>query len=91
MVKSVIALTFFLSIASCRATVQVPIVPETVGSLSSSLTHVTHVTHVTSMPVHESTNLDPTSLVVETSEPSTNQSVTDDNRPTIETKQAHGF
>ena len=83
MIKSVIVLTFFLN--ACRATVQAPIVPETVGSLSPSLTHVY------SKPVHASTDLEPTSLVVETTEPSANQSVTDDNKPVIETKQAHGF
>jgi hypothetical protein len=82
MIKHVITLTLFIS--ACRASVPVTDT-ETVGALTRS------TTHVYAAPVHASTDLEPTALVIPESEPSANQSVTDNDRPSIEPKASHGF
>jgi len=80
--KTVITLTLFLN--ACRATIPVSDT-ESVGTLQPSPSHVYHA------PVHSSTDLTPTALIIEKSEPSANQSVKDDTLPGIQSKQSHGF
>ena len=82
MIKYVMSLTLFLS--ACNATIPVT-AAETVGTLTPSQTHVS------SAPVHATTDLEPTALVVAPDAPSANQSVAGSDSPEITPKDSHGF